>query len=78
MNPIVDEVKREYSGMVKFEYVSMDDKSGKDRATEFGIIGYPNILLLDSAGKQFSILRGVVPIETLSATLDDLLEHENE
>jgi thiol-disulfide isomerase/thioredoxin len=76
MNPIVDEVKSEYGRKVRFEYVSMDDKSGKDRATELGIIGYPNILILDSEGERFSLLKGVVPQATIVKTLDDLLEKE--
>lgn len=76
MNPIVDEVKREYRSQINFEYVSMDDKSGKDRATELGIIGYPNLLILDSEGKRFSLLKGVVPQATIEKTLDDLLEKE--
>jgi thioredoxin-related protein len=78
MNPIVDEVKREYSSKVQFEYVSMDDKAGKDRATEFGIIGYPNLLILDSEGNEYTVLKGVVPKEALRRTLDDALAQENE
>ena len=78
MNPIVDEVKREYGGKVEFEYVSMDDKAGKDRATEFGIIGYPNILILDSEGSEYDVLKGVIPKETLARTLDAVLAQESE
>jgi thioredoxin-like negative regulator of GroEL len=76
MNPIVDEVKREYGGKVSFEFISMDDKPGKDRAAGLGIIGYPNILVLDSAGNRYSLLKGVVPKETLAATLDGVLAQE--
>jgi hypothetical protein len=78
MNPIVDEVKREYGGKVEFEYVSMDEKAGKDRATELGIIGYPNLLILDSEGSEYTVLKGVVPKEALTRTLDDVLVQENE
>jgi len=76
MNPIVDEVKREYSRQVNFEYISMDNKSGKETATDYGVIGYPNLLLLDSSGEQFSLLKGVVPKQTLEQALDDLLAKE--
>ena len=78
MNPIVDEVKKEYGGTVNFEYISMDDKSGKDRATEMGVIGYPNLLILESDGDQFSLLKGVVPKGTITKTLDDVLAKENQ
>ena len=78
MNPIVDEVKREYGGKVNFEFVSMDDKSGRDRAAELGVTGYPNLLLLDSSGERFGLLQGVVPKEAMQAKLDDLLEHESQ
>ena len=77
MNPIVDEVRRNYSRRVNFETVSMDAPSGKDKATELGVIGYPNILILDSKGEQFSLLKGVVSQETIEKTLDDLLAQEN-
>jgi thioredoxin-related protein len=76
MNPIVDEVKREYGSKVTFEFVSMDDKSGRDRASELGVTGYPNLLLLDSSGKRFGLLQGVVPKEVMQAKLDELLENE--
>jgi thioredoxin-related protein len=78
MNPIVDEVKREYGGKVTFEIVSMDDAAGKERATEYGIIGYPNLLILDSQGKEITVLKGVVPKETLARTLDEVLAREAE
>jgi thiol-disulfide isomerase/thioredoxin len=76
MNPIVDEVKREYGGKVTFEFVNMDDRSGRDRAAELGVTGYPNLLLLESTGKRYDLLQGVVPKQVMQAKLDDLLEHE--
>ena len=76
MNPIVDEVKSDYGRKVKFEYISMDDKSGKDKATEYGVIGYPNLLILDSAGEEFSLLKGVVPKASIEKALDDVLAKE--
>jgi thioredoxin-related protein len=76
MNPIVDEVKGDYGRKVKFEFVNMDDKSGKDKATEYGVIGYPNILILDSAGEEFSLLKGVVPKPSIEKALDGVLAKE--
>ncbi len=78
MNPIVDEVKKEYGRQVNFEFVDMDNKSGKEKATEHGIIGYPNLLILDSSGKKFSLLKGVVVKETIEGTLDQVLEKEGD
>ncbi len=78
MNPIVDEVKKEYGRQVNFEFADMDNQSGKDKATEHGIIGYPNILILDRSGQKFSLLRGVVVIETIEKTLDQVLAKEGD
>ena len=78
MNPIVDEVRREYGGKISFEYVNMDDRSGREKATELGIIGYPNLLLLDSKGNEYRVLKGVVPKEALARALDELLARETE
>ncbi len=76
MNPIVDEVKKEYRSKVNFEYVSMDNKAGEERAAEYGVLGYPNLLILDSNGEQYSLLKGVVVKETIAGTLDNLLAQE--
>jgi thioredoxin-like negative regulator of GroEL len=78
MNPIVDEVKREYGGKVEFEYVSMDDQPGKDKAAEYGVIGYPNLLILTSEGKEYELLKGVVPKQALAQSLDGVLAQEGE
>lgn len=78
MNPIVDEVKREYGSKVDFVFVSMDDKAGKDKAAEYGVVSYPNLLILDSTGKRFSMLQGVVAKETMEKALDDVLAKEEE
>ena len=40
------------------------------------MLGYPNILILDSNGEKFSLLRGVVVKETIASTLDDVLAEE--
>ena len=78
MNPIVDEVRREYGGKISFEYVNMDDRSGREKASELGIIGYPNLLLLDSKGNEYTVLKGVVPKEALARKLDELLASETD
>lgn len=78
MNPIVDEVKKEYGGKVNFEYVSMDDKVGEERAIENSVIGYPNLLILYSDGRRHSILKGVVPKQMITAALDEVLAEEKQ
>ena len=78
MNPIVDEVKKEYGGKVNFEYVSMDDQAGQDRAIENSVIGYPNILILFSDGRRASLLKGVVAKGMITDALDEVLAREGQ
>ncbi|MBU0703493.1 MAG: hypothetical protein KKC18_06460 [Chloroflexi bacterium] len=73
MTPIVDGVKRAYRGRLKVIYVSMDRPNGKELAKEYGIIGTPALLLLDSEGNQVNVLRGLLPQSVIEQAVEDLL-----
>jgi len=72
----VDAVKKEYRGRVNFEYVNMDTEEGKEKAKEFGVVGYPMLLILDSKGERFSLLQGLIPKEAIVSELDAALANE--
>jgi thioredoxin 1 len=76
MNPVVDEIARQYGRQLDVVYAQVDEQEGKDLARHHGIIGYPAILLLDSTGERAGLLRGVVPRANLEQMIDGLLSTE--
>lgn len=74
MTPIVNGIRGDYGRKLNFVYASLDGQSGKDMARQYGVQGYPIVLLLDSEGNQANIIRGVVARGVLSKAIDDVLE----
>lgn len=75
MNPVVDEMRHKYRRKVDVVYVNMDRDEGERLAREYGIIGTPTLLLLDSEGRQVNVLRGTLPKPVIEQTVEDLLAH---
>jgi thioredoxin-like negative regulator of GroEL len=73
VTPIVDGIKREYRGRLSVVYVSLDRADGKELAKEYGVVGTPTILLLDSEGNQVNVLRGAFPAPLIEQAVEDLL-----
>ena len=76
MNPIVNEVKKDYGRKINFVYVEMSTAKGKEEAREEGVMGTPTFLLLNGDGERVYTLQGVQPREILERQLDTLLESE--
>ena len=73
MIPLVDQIKKEYRGELDVVYATLEEPAGKELADKHGILGYPNILLLDGDGERANLLRGMVPQPTLVQAVEDLL-----
>ena len=73
MTPIVNGLRSDYGRKLNFIYASVDEQSGKDIAKQYGVQGYPIVLLLDSRGNKVNVIRGVVPRTLLEKAIDDLL-----
>ena len=69
----MDGIRREYRGRLNVVYVSIDRSDGKESAREYGIVGTPTILLLDSEGNQVNVLRGSLPPSLIERAVEDLL-----
>ena len=72
----MDGIKREYRGQLDVVYVSMDERDGKELAREYGVVGTPTILLLDSEGNQVSVLRGSLAQPLIEQAVEDLVVQE--
>jgi thioredoxin-related protein len=69
----VDGIKRRYRRRLDVVYGSMDERGGKELAKEYGVVGTPTILLLDSEGNQVNVLRGSFPRSLIEQTVEDLV-----
>lgn len=69
----MDGIRREYRGRLDVVYVSIDRSDGKELAREYGVVGTPTILLLDSEGNQVNVLRGSFPPSLVEQAVEDLL-----
>jgi thiol-disulfide isomerase/thioredoxin len=76
MNPIVDEVEKDYGRKINFVYVEMHTPKGKEEAREEGVMGTPTFLLLNGEGERVFMLQGVQPRPVFEQHLDDLLARE--
>jgi thiol-disulfide isomerase/thioredoxin len=76
MNPIVDEVKKNYGRKMNFVYVEMHTPQGKEEAREAGVMGTPTFMLFDGDGELVFKFQGVQQRVILEKYLDDLLARE--
>ena len=74
----MDGIRREYRGRLNVVYVSIDRSDGKELAREYGVMGTPTILLLDSEGNQVNVLRGSFPPPLIKQAAEDLLAQQRE
>jgi thioredoxin-related protein len=76
VTPIVDGIKREYRGRLNVVYVSLDKPDGKEVAKQYGVVGTPTLLFLDSEGNQVNVLRGSFPSPLIEQAVVDLLAQQ--
>jgi thioredoxin-related protein len=76
VTPIVDGIKREYRGRLNVVYVGLDKPDGKEVAKQYGVVGTPTMLFLDSEGNQVNMLRGSFPWLLIEQAVMDLLAQQ--
>ncbi len=69
----MDGIKREYRGQINVVYVDLDRARGKETAREYGVMGTPTLLFLDSEGNPVHMLRGALSQSTIERAVEDLL-----
>jgi thioredoxin-related protein len=55
----------------------MDQRSGKELARQYGVVGTPTLVFLDRQGRTVQVLRGSFPATTLEQAVIDLLAAES-
>jgi thioredoxin-like negative regulator of GroEL len=73
MTPVVDEIGTAYRGELKVVIATLEEEKGRDLADQYGIVGFPVILLLDREGERVSRMQGVVPRPSLEQAVEELI-----
>jgi len=74
LNPIFDEVAREYKGKIKFVKVNvMKNQENRKLAISYGIMSTPTLMLFHK-GKPAGQIIGFIPKEKMKKVLDDMLK----
>lgn len=71
MNPVLEELAREYQGRVKFVQIEIDDNP--ESVKKFGIRSIPNIKVFWQ-GRIIDEIIGAVPKHELARRLNDVLQ----
>ena len=65
--------RREYRGQLNVIFAGIDRPDGKELAKQYGVVGTPTILLLDSQGNQVNVLRGSFPPSLIEQAIESAL-----
>ncbi len=69
MQPVMDEIEKEYAGQVKVVFYDVWAPEGEPYAKQYGIQGIPTQVFLDKAGKEFHRHTGYYPKEEIEKVL---------
>jgi thioredoxin-like negative regulator of GroEL len=73
MAPVVHGLEKEYAGRVDFVYLNIADTHNDDAKRALGFVATPHFFFLRADGSPLSVMRGVVPADSLRSALDALL-----
>lgn len=67
MNPIIEELEKEFDGQVKFEKINVDESQAL--AQQYGVMSIPTYIIMDRNGKEVARKIGVTSKEDLRKLL---------
>lgn len=73
MTPIVEGIRNTYRGELNVIVATLEEEKGRNLADQYGIVGFPVVLLLDRDGERVSRMQGVVPQPTLEQAVEKLI-----
>ena len=78
LEPIYNEVAREYEGKVKFAKLNaLESKENRDIAVKYGIMGTPTLVFF-CEGRPIETVAGFQPKESLKQLVDDVIDKHQE
>ena len=75
MQPIVDGLETEYSGLVEFTQINASTPEGLEIFNSYRLFGHPSYLILDDTGKVLWQSVGEQPVDNIESALDAALEN---
>ena len=77
MAPVVHGLAKEYAGRIDFLYLDTSDPRNETAKEQLGFVATPHFFFLRPDGTTVTEIRGVVPRDSLVATLSRLLPDES-
>ena len=74
MAPVVHGLEQEYAGRIDFIYLNIADSANADARRALGFKSTPHFFFLRADGSPVDTLRGVVPADSMRASLERLFQ----
>jgi len=72
--PIVNGLEREYGRRLNVVYLNQGEEAARETARQYGVIGTPTIVLVNSDGEVVNVLRGTIPQPLIEDAVENLLQ----
>lgn len=70
LKPVMDELKKEYKGLVKFMIYDVKTPEGSEKAAGYTMKGTPTLIFLDENGMEYFRLENTMQKDVIAALLN--------
>jgi len=73
MKPVVSGIEDKYGQDFKIVHINVGSGKGKEKASNYSVLGTPTMVMFDDSGREMRRLMGYQPPEDLEAAIDRIL-----
>ena len=73
MRPVVSGIEEKYGSDFKIVHINIVTTKGKEKASEYNVLGTPTMVMFDDAGREMRRLMGYQSPEDLEKAIDRIL-----
>ena len=73
MKPVVSGIEEKYGNDFKIVHINVGTGKGKDKASEYNVLGTPTMVMFDDSGREMRRLMGYQSAEDLEKAIDRIL-----
>jgi thioredoxin-related protein len=73
MKPVVSGIEDKYGQDFKIVYINVGTGQGKEKASDYNVLGTPTMVMFDDSGREMRRLMGYQSPEDLSRAIDRIL-----
>jgi len=73
MKPVVSGIEKTYGDDFKIVHINVGTGQGKDKASEYNVLGTPTMVMFDDSGREMRRLMGYQSPEDMAAAIDRIL-----